>query len=431
MLPGPDNDEVLYDQSRHRSESISLTSRGQELVMIDHSLGHTRWPLDDPRIIALVSQAGFLTCSKLKWMKLDWALLNALMDRWRPETNTFHLRVGETTITLQDVAVILGLRIDGPCITGTDRHVWRRVCDNLLGISPESLPGGYIRLKWLKESFGNPLPQDAPEVMIQQHARAYIMHMIGTLLFPDSSKHKVHLRWLPLIEDFDMCGTLSWGSAVLAYLYREMSKVALMQNKELKGCLTLLQVWAWERLVLKPRLCEIRELDGHIPLGCRWNVTKAYDETPARQLDFYRGELDRMKIFQFEWQPYTPHLPRLPLICMEGHGIWRARVPLICFEIVEIHVPDRVFRQFGLAQHAPQYVEKIERKATKGGHQIDWRRTHQSYIARWNDRHQLIVDPLYPPMEEVDYIKWYWGITRRWIITQTTPPVNEIEIHSQ
>ncbi|XP_020245112.1 serine/threonine-protein phosphatase 7 long form homolog [Asparagus officinalis] len=134
--------------------------------------------------------------------------------------------------------------------------------------------------------------------MIQQYARAYILHMIGTLLFPDSSKHKVHLRWLPLLEDFDVCGTLSWGSAVLAYLYREMSKVALMQNKELKGCLTLLQVWVWERLVLKPRLCKIRELDGQIPLGCRWNVTKAYNEVPARQLDFYRGEIDRIKIFQ-------------------------------------------------------------------------------------------------------------------------------------
>ncbi|XP_020253581.1 serine/threonine-protein phosphatase 7 long form homolog [Asparagus officinalis] len=126
------------------------------------------------------------------------------------------------------------------------------------------------------------------------------MHMIGTILFPDSSKDKVHARWLPLLEDLDVCGTKSWGSAVLAYLYREMSKVALMQNSELKGCLSLLQVWAWERLHLKPRLCTHLQLDGQIPLGCRWNVEKCYDETPARQLDFYRNELDRMKIFQME-----------------------------------------------------------------------------------------------------------------------------------
>ena len=41
------------------------------------------------------------------------AAITALVDRWRPETHTFHLRVGEMTVTLQDVAMILGLPIDG------------------------------------------------------------------------------------------------------------------------------------------------------------------------------------------------------------------------------------------------------------------------------------------------------------------------------
>jgi len=41
------------------------------------------------------------------------AALTALVDRWRPETHTFHLPVGEMTITLEDVAMILGLPIRG------------------------------------------------------------------------------------------------------------------------------------------------------------------------------------------------------------------------------------------------------------------------------------------------------------------------------
>ncbi|KAK1631505.1 hypothetical protein QYE76_005820 [Lolium multiflorum] len=39
--------------------------------------------------------------------------LTALVDRWRPETHTFHLRAGEMAPTLQDVSMILGLPIQG------------------------------------------------------------------------------------------------------------------------------------------------------------------------------------------------------------------------------------------------------------------------------------------------------------------------------
>ncbi|XP_020272039.1 protein MAIN-LIKE 1-like [Asparagus officinalis] len=156
----------------------------------------------------------------------------------------------EATITLQDVSVILGLRIDGPCISGTDSDVWPTRCEQLLGVAPESIPRGNIKLKWLRETFSVSLPVDASQILVDQHARAYIIHIIGTILFPDSSKDKVHARWLPLLEDLDTCGTKSWGSAVLAYLYREILKVALMQNRELKGCLSLLQVWASSWLIV-------------------------------------------------------------------------------------------------------------------------------------------------------------------------------------
>ena len=50
---------------------------------------------------------------------IDWPLITYLIERWQPKTHTFNVPVEEMTITLQDVAIILCLRIDGPAVTGT------------------------------------------------------------------------------------------------------------------------------------------------------------------------------------------------------------------------------------------------------------------------------------------------------------------------
>ncbi|CAN0846919.1 Protein MAIN-LIKE 2 [Linum grandiflorum] len=43
-------------------------------------------------------------------------LCTVLIDRWRPETNTFYTYHGEMTITLEDVAFITGLPVDGGAV---------------------------------------------------------------------------------------------------------------------------------------------------------------------------------------------------------------------------------------------------------------------------------------------------------------------------
>ncbi|MFQ6666417.1 hypothetical protein Gotur_032768, partial [Gossypium turneri] len=51
--------------------------------------------------------------------KLEPKLINALIERWRSETHTFHLPCGECTITLEDVHLQLGLPVDGHPVTGS------------------------------------------------------------------------------------------------------------------------------------------------------------------------------------------------------------------------------------------------------------------------------------------------------------------------
>jgi hypothetical protein len=53
---------------------------------------------------------------QVKRFSYDRSLLTCLVDRWRPETHTFHFPWGEMAPTLQDVSFLLGLPLAGAAI---------------------------------------------------------------------------------------------------------------------------------------------------------------------------------------------------------------------------------------------------------------------------------------------------------------------------
>ena len=65
---------------------------------------------------------------------LNTPAITALVDRWRPEIHTFHLRTTEMTPTLIDVFMILGLPIEEkPLRMSTDSSGWRAQMEALIG----------------------------------------------------------------------------------------------------------------------------------------------------------------------------------------------------------------------------------------------------------------------------------------------------------
>ncbi|MFQ6669895.1 hypothetical protein Gotur_034971, partial [Gossypium turneri] len=143
--------------------------------------------------------------------KLDSKLISALVERWRPETHTFHLPCGECTITLKYVNLQLGLSVDEYPVTGSVQSGdWGAVCYELLGAIPEKINGGRIEMGWLRDTFLDP-DDDSTEVERIRYARAYILQIIRGYLMLDLSRNLVHLRWLLKLVDFRAAGELSWG----------------------------------------------------------------------------------------------------------------------------------------------------------------------------------------------------------------------------
>ncbi|KAL7235580.1 hypothetical protein ACSBR1_018968 [Camellia fascicularis] len=71
-----------------------------------------------------------------------------------------------------------------------------------------------------------------------------------------------------------------------------------------------------------------------------------------------------------------------------------ARVPLICFDVVEWHLPDRVLRQFGWVQSVPDQFDTewrlhvADRRSRAG---TDWSLFYMRYIQQWDAHWDTIV----------------------------------------
>ncbi|KAF1862110.1 hypothetical protein Lal_00026629 [Lupinus albus] len=79
---------------------------------------------------------------------------------------------------------------------------WEDLCLQLLGVAPieRKIMGQRVQHTWL-ESIYQELSEDAHEEVVQQHARAFFLRMLGGFLMPDTSGSRVHLMYLLLLDN--------------------------------------------------------------------------------------------------------------------------------------------------------------------------------------------------------------------------------------
>jgi hypothetical protein len=135
----------------------------------------------DERYVPLLRQANLLAIAEIvhRGMPVFNAMtITVMVDKWRPETHSFHLPCGEMTVTLEDVAMILELPIRGCPVTGrVDSAGWReRVTVFVDQESPVRVTGvkgleAEVCVLWLREEFRE-CPPDADEATMTMYARA-------------------------------------------------------------------------------------------------------------------------------------------------------------------------------------------------------------------------------------------------------------------
>ena len=87
---------------------------------------------------------------------------------WVLGRDTFHMPIGEMTITLQDVAILFGLHVHGHPVTGSIDIDWHALCEKLLGVRPTEtdIRGASLRVCFITTHFSHLPPGVVDEVTL-------------------------------------------------------------------------------------------------------------------------------------------------------------------------------------------------------------------------------------------------------------------------
>ncbi|KAL8119562.1 hypothetical protein AgCh_016895 [Apium graveolens] len=431
--PGRIEGDLLNQQNRHHSQFVWDGTGTEDLLRLRSNF-KTYWDCIEAnpipqRIHDAVREAGFMGVLLTGSMRHDAGLISAFLDRWRPETHTFHLRFGEATVTLEDVYYILGLRSVGRPVLPIGGDVGASLHHELLGVvlDPELdmdvIKKGEIKTSWLVRQFGDysRLHSSAGhdyEHELLYHTRAHLLLLIGSTV-PNYSGYCMPLNLLPFVRHVEHISTYSWGTACLAYLYRRLCSTGIGYKSELCGSMTLLQVWIYEHCTTLAPIQRNVYLMQH-PGALRWMVSLNATTVQTHSLRGIRYDLDTMSEDSFRWRPYEDcanearDIPALELSLMSAPS------PLFYLTWVEWCYIDRVIRQFG-------YLQQVPTDSPLGGHdsfhrgQRGWPLKLDRVRELWDSRHSAVLQPpayrrTRRPICIVQYPQWFDRVTRRFMI---------------
>ncbi|RWR94760.1 serine/threonine-protein phosphatase 7 long form [Cinnamomum micranthum f. kanehirae] len=421
---GPADLSVLVSIRTHVAISIWDGEERGPLKCISHWRQLKDWyiPLPEdgldlyvPMFRAIIDESGLADLRRFSYRYISSPLVSAFVERWQPETNTFHMPFGEMTITLDDVRTLIGIPVTGlPIHVSTSMGFTEQVdlLERGLGVDRASAAaelnlarGGVVRMGWIRRVCGDISPASSVEE-VECAARGYLLYLLGCTLFTDKSATRVPIYYLSLLMDLTRVRDYAWGAAALAYLYRQLGTATRADVRQIAGYLTLLTSWVYEHFPFTRPPAQWGYTAG-MPLASRWNPGQ--ESGNAREnIQLMRERLDALHPSEVSWDPYVSARAQHPL-----HQISFFCGCLRALDVIEPYHPHRVLRQFGYVQtipSAPLAPIRASRGTTAGKYKVSYAFLDQYWVT-WED-HVLSLAHRGRRVSHAwecssDYIEWY------------------------
>ncbi|CAN0898720.1 Serine/threonine-protein phosphatase 7 long form homolog [Linum grandiflorum] len=311
-------------------------------------------------VASFVQSLGLYHLGTCMTAPLDTPLLQAFIERWQPDTNTFHMPFGEKIVTLHDVWYILRVPICGTALLPNPDVGPAKTIAAFLGYKTDAELKGPVGLKegskvpWMKsgEVHVRGLITRAASMADVDAVKMWLFCLLGSSLFVDKTSDLVRVQLVEFIRVTDEIMKYAWETATLAWLYRQLATATRADIVGRAGCMHLLQSWIHEYFpqTRKSMVHPEPRREGE-PLCGRWASTDAIDnglDGRDKTLAYYRYLLDSLQSEDVTWLTFRadpaeciPH----QTVDIETDSTFRGVIRFS--DIAEHYDPMRVLRQFG------------------------------------------------------------------------------------
>ncbi|MQL89331.1 hypothetical protein Taro_021904 [Colocasia esculenta] len=360
---------------------------------------------------AQIARMGFGHLLSVLLFHLDVPYLEALRERWEEDCKAFIMPWGHMIPTLEDVAYLTGLPVQGEPVVGLERRDYYDDIVELLGpefVAGRRRPIRSILLGSLSEAVGlrgrrrGPLESldefyagvrgalDLGDRSEERSVRIFVSYLFGHLLFATQSS-QMNCKFVLLLRDLAQAGRYAWGAAMLGHLFSLLPSSS-QRSQSTGGFTPFLQIWGYTRF---PMGCgtQVEGRQTMVPLMTRWEVAPDSRVTDRRAGDV-RVALDHYPHEQVVWTPYAGEADASHPAVAASRPLFDRRLLLLCLGTCEVLYLELVVRTLGWHQPAievPSLGREGHSRRRFFAEDRDWGVDHGSTVAYWREGGERVL----------------------------------------